>query len=87
LKALLSDLGVAFRKPHELGALMDALTRSGSPLPGEFESLDVHTPFGAVYRYGDYRGTESPNRTETRALFPEVARRNGSRMIIIFDLY
>jgi len=28
LKALLSDLGAAFRKTHELGALMDALARS-----------------------------------------------------------
>jgi len=68
LKALLSDLGAAFHKTHELGALMDTLSRSGAPLPGEFENLDVLTPFGAVYRYDDYDGTESLNRTETRAL-------------------
>jgi hypothetical protein len=47
---------------------MDALARSGAPLPGEFENLDELTPFGAVYRYDDYDGTDSLNRTETRAL-------------------
>ncbi|HWE50829.1 MAG TPA: HEPN domain-containing protein [Bryobacteraceae bacterium] len=47
LKALLSDLGSAFQKTHELGALMDTLARSGAPLPGEFENLDMLTPFGA----------------------------------------
>jgi HEPN domain-containing protein len=62
LKALLSDLGAAFHKTHEPGALMDTLARSGAPLPGEFENLDVLTPFGAVYRYDDYDGTESLKR-------------------------
>ena len=33
LKALLSDLSVAFRKTHDLGALMNVLARSGEPLP------------------------------------------------------
>jgi len=66
LKALLSDLGITFHKTHELGALMDSLARSGAPLPDEFENLDVLTPFGAVYRYDDYDGTESLNRAETR---------------------
>ena len=68
LKALLSDLGAAFHKTHELGALMDTLARSGAPLPVEFENLDELTPFGSVYRYDDYDGTESLNRIETRAL-------------------
>lgn len=68
LKALLSDLGAAFLKTHELGALMDALARSGAPLPGEFDNLDMLTPFGAVYRYDDYDGAESLNRADTRAM-------------------
>ena len=68
LKALLSDLGAAFHKTHELGALMDTLSRFGAPLPGEFENLDMLTPFGAVYRYDDYDSAESLNRTETRAM-------------------
>ena len=68
LKALLSDLGAAFHKTHELGALMGTLARSGAPLPGEFENLDMLTPFGAVYRYDDYDGAESLNRAETRTM-------------------
>lgn len=68
LKALLSDLGAAFHKTHELGALMDSLERSGAPLPREFENLDALTPFGAVYRYDDYDGTEPLNRIQARAL-------------------
>lgn len=36
-------------------------------LPGQFENLDALTPFGAVYRYDDYDGTESLNPSETRA--------------------
>jgi HEPN domain-containing protein len=74
LKSVLSDLGAVFHKPHELGALMDSLARSGAPLPGGFENLDALTPFGAVYRYDDYDGTESLNRLETRhtAVTPRV---------------
>jgi HEPN domain-containing protein len=72
LKALLSDLGATFHKTHELGALMDTLARSGVPLPGEFEDLDVLTPFGAVYRYDDYDGTEPLNRAGTRALLKSL---------------
>ncbi len=68
LKALLSDLGATFLKTHELGALMDTLARSGAPLPGEFENLDMLTPFGAVYRYDDYDGAESLNRAQTRTM-------------------
>jgi HEPN domain-containing protein len=68
LKALLSDLGVAFRKTHELGALMDLIARSGEPLPHEFEDLDALTPFGAVYRYDDYDAENDLDRRETRAL-------------------
>ena len=54
---------------------MDSLARSGAPLPDEFENLDVLTPFGAVYRYDDYDGTESLNRAETRALYALPQRR------------
>lgn len=59
LKALLSDLGAAFHKTHEIGALMDSLARSGAPLPGEFENLDALTPFGAVYRYDCRQSSEN----------------------------
>jgi len=65
---------------------MDALARSGAPLPSEFENLDVLTPFGAVYRYDDYDGGESLNRAETltllRALRAWVEDRLYSRTIL-----
>ena len=54
LKALLSNLGIRFRKTHELGALALLLTDAGHSLPSELEGLDALTPFGAVYRYEDY---------------------------------
>ena len=86
LKALLSDLGAAFHKTHELGALMDSLARSGAALPVVFENLDALTPFGAVYRYDDYDGSESLKRAETRALLKLlrawVEDRLSSRIIL-----
>jgi HEPN domain-containing protein len=67
LKALLSALGVSFRKTHELGSLMDLLAGSGEPLPVEFENLDALTPFGAVYRYEDYDAEGPLDRRQVRA--------------------
>jgi len=67
LKALLSDLGAVFRRTHELGALMDMLAHSGSPLPDEFETLERLTPFGTTHRYYDYVAKEPLRRAETRA--------------------
>ena len=61
-------MGALLHKTHELGALMDSLARSGAPPPDEFGNLDALTPFGAVYRYDDYDGTESLKRLETRTL-------------------
>ena len=80
MKALLSDLGATFHKTHGLGALMDSLARSGAPVPSEFDNLDVLTPFGAAYRYDDYDGTESLNRTETRALLRSLRGRVEDRL-------
>ena len=54
LKAILSDLGLRFRKTHEIGALGDLLKEAGYPLPEELSSLDALTPFGVFYRYEDY---------------------------------
>jgi HEPN domain-containing protein len=48
LKALLSDVGVRFRKTHEIGAFMALLAQAGHVLPDRFENLDVLTPFGAI---------------------------------------
>jgi HEPN domain-containing protein len=68
LKALLSDLGVRFRKTHEIGALVTLLAKSGHPLPEGFEDLDALTPFGAVYRYEDYDSELVLDREQARAM-------------------
>ncbi|HWR53901.1 MAG TPA: HEPN domain-containing protein [Bryobacteraceae bacterium] len=68
LKALLSDLGVAFRKTHELGALLELLVRSGVEVPNEFADLDALTPYGALYRYDDFDARESLDRQGSRSL-------------------
>ncbi len=68
LKALLSELGVPFRKTHDLGSLMDLLADSGHPLPKEFENLDALTPFGALYRYEHFDMDISLNREATGAM-------------------
>ena len=52
-KALLSDMGLAFQKTHNIAALMDALAGAGMPLPESFQLLETFTPFGALYRYED----------------------------------
>lgn len=67
LKALLSDFGVAFRKTHELGALMELLLQNGERVPGDLQGLDVLSPFGAVYRYEDYDADAPLDRRAVRA--------------------
>jgi HEPN domain-containing protein len=62
LKAWLSDLGVPFRKTHEIGSLMHLLAKAGAQLPEELQQLDLLTPFGAVYRYDEYEPGESLDR-------------------------
>lgn len=51
LKAVLSDLGLQFKRTHDLGALMELLRGHGRPLPEELADLDTLTPYGAIYRY------------------------------------
>ncbi len=68
LKALLSDLGVRFRKTHEIGALSDLLADAAYRLPDELASLDALTPFGVFYRYEDYEGEEPLDRVAARKM-------------------
>lgn len=80
LKALLSDLGVRFRKTHELGALVGLLVQCGITVPPEFEDLDALTPFGSVYRYGDYDSEPPLDRCHARALLASLRRWVESRL-------
>jgi HEPN domain-containing protein len=67
LKALLSDLGVRFRKTHDIGALIALLSGTGYSLPEDISDLDGLTPFAAVYRYEDYDSGLALDRTRIRS--------------------
>jgi HEPN domain-containing protein len=66
LKALLSDVGVRFRKTRDIGALMALAAEAGHSLPPRFEDLDALTPFGAIYPYDDYDAPVSLDRNASR---------------------
>jgi HEPN domain-containing protein len=66
LKALLSDLGVRFRKTHNIRSLMKLITDSGCPLPAEFSGLEDFTPFAVAYRYEVYEPDLSLDRDQAR---------------------
>ncbi len=53
LKALLSELGVAFRRTHDLTELCDLLTDAGHPLPLKLTEVDALTPYAVIFRYAD----------------------------------
>ncbi len=57
LKALLCDLGVYIPQDTRTGIADGVSGPFGcATVPGDFENLDMLTPFGAVYRYDDYDG-------------------------------
>ena len=66
LKALLSDLGVRFRKTHNIRSLMRLIADSGCPLPAELTGLEEFTPFAVAYRYEDYEPDSSLDRDQAR---------------------
>jgi len=51
---------------------MALLAQSGHELPGQFENLDVLTPFGAIYRYEDYDAVISLDRHAARESLREL---------------
>jgi HEPN domain-containing protein len=51
LKALLSFLGVRFRKTHDLRELIDLLTDHGVDIPEAINKIDDLTPFAVEFRY------------------------------------
>jgi len=72
LKALLSDLGIPFKRTHDIGGLTDLLAKSGTALPHEFSELDTLTPFGAVYRYEDYDAGSTIERDQVRRMIANL---------------
>lgn len=53
LKALLSHIGIAYPRTHNLRLLMDLLADAGFALPTEYIELDILTPYGTLFRYED----------------------------------
>ncbi len=74
LKALLSHLGVRFRKTHDLRELLDLLADHGSAPPEYLWEIDYLSPFAVDLRYGILPGEgEQPlDRQEACRLVREV---------------
>ena len=51
LKALLSQLGVRFRRTHDLTELMDLLADNGLELPHGLRDIDHLNPYAVEFRY------------------------------------
>ena len=52
LKAVLTTHGIAFRRTHDLGELLDLLADAGKPLPPHADNLDELNPYAVEFRYG-----------------------------------
>ncbi len=68
LKALLSDLGIRFRKTHDVRALMDLLEDAGHPLPQSLLDLDTLTPYGTLFRYEGISAQVTLDRQRDRSM-------------------
>jgi len=65
-KAGQDELGVRFRKTHNIRSLMKLIADPGCPLPAEFTGLEEFTPFAVAYRYEDYEADSSLDRDRAR---------------------
>ncbi len=72
LKGLLSELGIGFRRTHDLRELMDVLDDGGCAIPATLADLDRLTPFGTLYRYEDLDILPGFERTRSRDLIREL---------------
>lgn len=52
LKAVLAQSGIAFRRTHDLGELLDLLSDAAHAPPPEAERLDELNPYAVEARYG-----------------------------------
>jgi HEPN domain-containing protein len=51
LKALLSHMGVRFRRTHDIKELMDLVQDGGMSIPPSLMELDLLTPYAVEFRY------------------------------------
>jgi len=72
LKALLSSLGIAFRRTHDLRGLIEALQDGGCAVPEALVAIEVLTPYGTLYRYEDLDGSPAFDRARSRAMIRDL---------------
>jgi len=72
LKAMLSDIGVAYRKTHDVGGLMFLLEQNGCRLPADLADLDALTPYGTIYRYDALESRVSLDRVTIRGKLKDL---------------
>lgn len=53
LKAALAVRGLDYPRTHNLGALVELLSKAGVTLPEGLTDIDRLTPFGTVFRYDE----------------------------------
>ena len=53
LKAALAARALDYPRTHNLGALIELLSKAGVVLPAELADIDRLTPFGTVFRYDE----------------------------------
>jgi len=80
LKALLSELGIAFRRTHDLRELMDAAEDGGCEIPKELADLDMLTPYGTLYRYEDLDSVAAFDRAGSRKIIAKLRAWVESRL-------
>jgi HEPN domain-containing protein len=80
LKALLSDLGIGFRRTHDLRGLIEALEDGGCPVPEALVSIEELTPYGTLYRYEDLEGSPAFDRARSRAMIRDLRAWVESRL-------
>jgi HEPN domain-containing protein len=72
MKALLSRLGIRFRRTHDLQELMSLLEDAGEALPAELGCVDELTPYGVEFRYDEILASRPFDRQSARALVRDL---------------
>jgi HEPN domain-containing protein len=80
LKALLSHLGLAFRRTHDLRGLIEVLEEGKCPVPEALVSIEELTPYGTLYRYEDLEGSPAFDRVHSRAMIRDLRAWVESRL-------
>lgn len=72
LKAILSEMGIHFRKTHDLRELMDMLTDNHQPIPSHLNDIETLTPFGTTFRYDCFDDSSPFDRQKARHMVRDL---------------